>query len=185
LHARESFPDVRDVSSLDDSIWLERSRAPEQPPLAFSSAADTTLHRRANLLICSQLGGIAEAARDGAVAYAKTRQQFGQPIGAFQAVKHECADMAVRCEIVYAQTFFAGLIEGGGLIESEFQSAVAGRLAYDAAMKNARANIQIHGGVGFTAECDAHHYLKRVHLLGQLGGGFRGLRRRLLIDAIS
>jgi alkylation response protein AidB-like acyl-CoA dehydrogenase len=158
------------VDSLDEAVLLERVVMPTSAPRAWVSADRSSLPRRAALLICAQLVGIAEAAKDDAVAYAKTREQFGQPIGAFQALKHECAEMAVQCEAAYAQTFFAGLAENSGLGDSAFQCAVAGMLTTEAALGNARANIQIHGGIGFTSECDAHRYLKRAHLLSQLGG---------------
>lgn len=184
LHERAAFETTTAVESLDEAVRLVRAAAPNGAPCAWVSAQHAALTRRAALLICAQLVGVAEAAKDDAVAYAKTREQFGQPIGAFQALKHECAEMAVECEAAYAQTFFAGLAEHGGRADAEFQCAVAALLTTQASLKNARANIQIHGGVGFTSECDAHRYLKRAHLLGQLGGIARQ-QRRLLLAPIS
>jgi alkylation response protein AidB-like acyl-CoA dehydrogenase len=170
LHERKAFAAPTVVASLDESVHLERAPAPDAAPVAWVSAQHHALPRRAALLVCAQLTGVAEAAKEDAVAYAKTREQFGQPIGAFQAVKHACADMAVLCEVAYAQTFFAGLSETGGLGDAEFQCAAASVLTARAALGIARTNIQIHGGVGFTSESDAHRYLKRAHLLSQLGG---------------
>jgi len=181
LYPRAAFGDAASVSSLDDAIVLERAKLPTAAPLAQSTA----LTRRAALLLAAQLLGVAEAARDIAVEYAKIRQQFGQPIGSFQALKHFCADMAARCEIGYAQVFYAGLIDLNSLPDADFQAAAATRLTRAGALENARVSIQIHGGIGFTSECDAHHYLKRSHLLGQLGGGARGLRERLLAGAAA
>jgi hypothetical protein len=170
LHERTSFGKATAVDALDEAIRLERVGPPEGRPLAWLSAEQYALPRRAGLLICAQLTGVAEAARDDAVAYAKAREQFGQPIGAFQSLKHDCAEMAVRCEAAYAQTYFAGLAEQAEIADAPFQCAAASLLATDAALGNARGNIQIHGGIGFTSESDAHRFLKRAHLLSQLGG---------------
>jgi alkylation response protein AidB-like acyl-CoA dehydrogenase len=180
LRDRSAFAPTTAVESLDEAVHLERAAAPDSAPSAWISAQRCPLPQRAELLICAQLVGVAEAAKDDAVAYAKVREQFGQPIGAFQALKHECAEMAVQCEAAYAQTFFAGLTENSGLADATFQCAAASLLATEAALSNARANIQIHGGIGFTSECDAHRYLKRAHLLGQLGGVGARHRMRLL-----
>jgi alkylation response protein AidB-like acyl-CoA dehydrogenase len=180
LRERTEFTAITAVDSLDEAVLLERAVASNSAPYAWVSAERSPLPRRAALLICAQLVGVAEAAKDNAVAYAKTREQFGQPIGAFQALKHECAEMAVQCEAAYAQTFFAGLAQNSGLGDCAFECAVASLLTTEAALSNARANIQIHGGIGFTSECDAHRYLKRAHLLSQLGGA-AGRHWRLLL----
>jgi alkylation response protein AidB-like acyl-CoA dehydrogenase len=184
LYESATFEATTVVKSLDEAVHLQRAEAATSPPFAWVSAQHLALPRRAALLICAQLVGVAEAAKDDAVGYAKTREQFGQPIGAFQALKHDCAEMAVQCEAAYAQTFFAGLAQSGGLADAEFQCAVAGLLTTEAALGNARTNIQIHGGIGFTSECDAHRYLKRAHLLSQLGGGMHR-HRRLLLSPLS
>jgi hypothetical protein len=165
LYERDAFARSATGTSLDETVGFERVAQTTLQPVAWVSSAESPLPYRAGLLICAQLVGIAEAAKDLAVAYAKVREQFGQPIGAFQAIKHACAEMAVQCEVAYAQTFFAGLSAGGGLPDAGFQYAAAGLLAADAALRNARMGIQIHGGVGFTSDCLAHRYLKRAHLL--------------------
>ncbi|MCL4716425.1 MAG: acyl-CoA dehydrogenase family protein [Hyphomonadaceae bacterium] len=133
---------------------------------------------RARIAVAAYLVGVAEAVRDMAVAYAGAREQFGQPIGAFQAVKHACADMAVRAEAAMAQTWFAALAldHGGG----EEDAAAAQVLAIQAALENARANVQVHGGMGFTYECDAHFYLKRAHVFAALNANDAVVRAMLL-----
>jgi alkylation response protein AidB-like acyl-CoA dehydrogenase len=165
LYERGAFAPSTIGKSLDETVGFERSAQTTMQPVAWVSSAESPLPYRAGLLIGAQLVGVAEAAKDLAVAYAKVREQFGQPIGAFQAIKHACAEMAVQCEVAYAQTFFAGLSVGGGLPDAEFQYAAAGLLAPDAALRNARMGIQIHGAIGFTSDCLAHRYLKRAHLL--------------------
>ncbi|MBF9033543.1 hypothetical protein HKCCE2091_04765 [Rhodobacterales bacterium HKCCE2091] len=122
----------------------------------------------AALLLSAQLLGIAEATLDLAVAYAQDRRQFGRPIGAFQAVKHHAADMALRSEMVSAQLDLAALALAGGAEDAGFQVAALARLAPRAALENARACVQIHGGIGFSAEADAHHFVKQAHLLARL-----------------
>jgi alkylation response protein AidB-like acyl-CoA dehydrogenase len=184
LRERSAFAPITVVDSFDEAVHLERAMAPDGAPSAWVSVQRSRLPQRAALLICAQLLGVAEAAKDDAVAYARVREQFGQPIGAFQALKHECAEMAVHCEAAYAQTFFAALAENSVLADAAFQRAAAGLLATEAALSNARANIQIHGGIGFTSECNAHRYLKRAHLLGQLGGA-AGRDRLLLLTPVG
>jgi alkylation response protein AidB-like acyl-CoA dehydrogenase len=142
-------------------------------------AAASQIGRRTDLLVAALLVGVAEAARDMAVAYAKDREQFGQPIGAFQAVKHQCADMAVRCEAAGAQLVFAACAERDGIGDHEGPAQTL-LVARDAALRNTAANIQVHGGLGFTAECHAQLFMKRAQVLAQLGSD----ARRVLIAAL-
>ncbi len=134
---------------------------------------------RVSLLLSAYLTGIAQATLDMSVAYAATREQFGQPIGAFQAIKHGCADMAVRAAAAEAQTFYAAVGLGAGSNDSA-DVACARLLATDAALRNATANIQVHGAMGFTAECDAHLFLKRARLIAVLGSSRQAEQDRLL-----
>lgn len=163
----------RDVGSLDETMQVQRVSL---KGLASSRyVAGTAIAGRARILLAAQLVGISEAAREMACEYAKLREQFGQPIGAFQAVKHRCADMAVRCEAAWFQSVFAALSTG-----DEAQGAAALLLASEAANENAAANIQIHGGMGYTAECVAHHLVKRARVLDRLAGGGAALYPVLL-----
>ncbi|WP_198350810.1 acyl-CoA dehydrogenase [Flavisphingomonas formosensis] len=161
------------VDAIDETVRIARMLA------AFPAAPRDAASDRALLLLAAYLTGIAQATRDMAVAYAITREQFGQPIGAFQAIKHMAADMATRAAAAEAQCFHAAVTFGRGL-DDGIEAAAAALLAETAALANAGANIQIHGGMGFTAECDAHLYLKRAHLLASLAGGRRLHQRRLL-----
>jgi alkylation response protein AidB-like acyl-CoA dehydrogenase len=157
------------VQSIDESLPL--SRAVVTGDAVIGTLNDAPLARHADLLVSAQLLGIAEATRDMAVAYAGVRQQFGQPIGAFQGVKHHCADMAIRAEMVSAQLVMAALAERDGRSDAAFQTAALRLLAPRVALDNARTNIQVHGAIGFSAECDAHLYVKRAHALARIGGG--------------
>ena len=163
---------------MDRSVSLHHTKVRFRSLKLWRSAGDTRLWLQAQLLLGAQLLGMAQACTDMAVAYAKLRSQFGRPIGSFQAVKHRCADMAVRSEVLRAQLHMATLAEVRQASDADFQIAACHWLAADHALANARSNVQIHGGIGFAAECDAHLYVLRAHLYDQIGGKVDG--RRLL-----
>lgn len=117
------------------------------------------------LLTASYAVGCADAARDMAAQYAMVREQFGRPIGWFQALKHICADMAVRCAVARSQLCYAAASLDAGASDAAFHVAAAMHLAEQAAIENARANVQVHGGIGMTDEAHPHLCLKRAHLL--------------------
>src|SRR5207302_2924605 len=122
-------------------------------------------------LVAAQLLGLAEATTDLAVAYAKERQQFERPIGSFQAVKHLLADMLVRAEVARAAVYAAGVhLDDRGLGDLHRAVATAKLLAGEAALANGKACVQVHGGMGFTWEVDAHLYLKRARVLDTVFG---------------
>lgn len=118
------------------------------------------------LLSSSLLVGVAGALTDAAVDYAKEREQFGRPIGSFQAVKHMLADMLVRAEVARSAMHAAAVTFDDPEV-GDLARAVAGAklLAGQAAISNGKACIQVHGGMGFTWEVDAHLYLKRALVL--------------------
>jgi alkylation response protein AidB-like acyl-CoA dehydrogenase len=123
------------------------------------------------VLVAAVQLGIAEAVTEAAVAYAKQRVQFDRPIGAFQAVKHLLADMLVRVEMARASVYAAGVtIDDPSVGEASRAASAAKILAGEAALTNAKTSIQVHGGMGFTWEVDAHLYLKRAWVLDTLFG---------------
>ena len=183
LLRRSDFSEVVAVLGTDHVIGLERGRLAAVRPEIWVDAATEPVQARAQLLLAAYAVGIAEATRDMAVEYAKNRQQFGKPIGSFQAVKHLCADMAIRTEAALCQVIFAGLIQAEEHAGVDFHTVAAKLVAVDAALKNAASNIQVHGAIGFTAETDAHSYLKRAHLIEQLWGDSRQQRQRMLAAA--
>jgi alkylation response protein AidB-like acyl-CoA dehydrogenase len=124
----------------------------------------TVVRRQGALLTAALQVGIARHLLDAAVDYAKQREQFGSPIGGFQAVKHLCADMYARVELAnVAMEAAAVALEDP---EADATRAVAGAklLADEAATANGRACIQVHGGIGFTWELPLHLFLKRAWL---------------------
>ncbi|HKN52321.1 MAG TPA: acyl-CoA dehydrogenase family protein [Amycolatopsis sp.] len=123
-------------------------------------------------LAVAEAAGVARRCLDIAVEYAKVREQFGHPIGSFQAVKHLCAEMLCRAEAAEALAWDAA----AGREPLAVASAAA--LALDAAVDNAKDCIQVLGGIGFTWEHDAHLYLRRAVALRQWVGGSARWRRR-------
>ncbi|MFD0418102.1 acyl-CoA dehydrogenase family protein [Streptomyces sp. NPDC127108] len=120
---------------------------------------------RALLLTAAEQLGSAARTAELAVQHARQREQFGGPVGRFQAVQHLCADMLVRAELARVAVY-AAAVTGDPL------EAVGARLlADDAAVRNARDCLQAHGGMGFTWESDVHLHLKRAWVRAELGGG--------------
>ena len=138
------------------------------------------LRRRGTVLVAAEAVGVAERTLEASVESAKVRQQFGKPIGSFQAVKHRCADMAVRAEVARAVTAYAAVAVRDGLDEAARQVHVAKALAVGGAIANATDNVQNHGGMGYTWEADAHLFLKRAWLLEHAFGA-----RTAHLDALA
>lgn len=176
----DALQGVRPAVAIDGSVGLQRAVASASRPVAWLPRQEHALLLDAQVLIAALLVGMAEAVRDMAVEHARSRQQFGKPIGAFQAISHYCADMAVRAETALAQALFASVAVRDRRPDATFSAAAARWMAQEAAFRNATMNIRVHGGMGFTAECAAHRYLKRAMVLGQLLGNADALRRDLL-----
>ncbi len=154
-----------------------------------------TTHVRdlAAVIVAADAVGGAQWCVDTTAEYARDRRQFGRPIGQFQAVKHRCADMLARTELARAATWDAARAIGDGDVGS-LTAAAAIALAADAYFACAKDCVQLHGGIGFTWEHDAHRYLRRATTLHQLIGPSRdwqtraarlalaGARRRLAVD---
>ena len=120
-----------------------------------------TLDVAAIALAAEQLGG-AQRALDMAVGYAKTRHQFGRPIGSFQAIKHRCADLLLEVASLRSAVRYAAAAVAEDSAEVPVVAALAKAYASDVYFHVAAENIQIHGGIGFTWEHDAHLYFKRA-----------------------
>ena len=155
----------------------------------------TELVRRTALtLAAAEASGIARWCLETAVEYAGVREQFGQKIGKFQAVKHLCAEMLETAEAVTAAAWDAASVAFTDDEQWAYAADVAGAVALDGAVRNAQACIQVLGGIGFTFEHDAHLYLRRATSLRSLLGsadGFAsslaerataGVRRRVEVD---
>ncbi|WP_370531928.1 acyl-CoA dehydrogenase family protein, partial [Streptomyces venezuelae] len=186
------------ATTADGSVWLavdadglavrpHESADPTRPtaevaarglhvPAARELALDTALvHDLAAVLLAADACGTAARAVDTAAEHARTREQFGRPIGQFQGVKHLCADMLVRLEQARALTWDAA--RAGDDDARSLTAALAAATALDTAYTCAKDCIQVLGGTGFTWEHDAHLLLRRAVVARQLLGS--GDRHRL------
>jgi alkylation response protein AidB-like acyl-CoA dehydrogenase len=120
-----------------------------------------TLDLAAVALAAEQVGG-AQKVLEMSVEYAKVRVQFGRPIGSFQAIKHKCADMLLEVESAKSAAYYAGWAAAEDSDELPTVACLAKAYCSDAYFHAAAENIQIHGGIGFTWEHDAHLYFKRA-----------------------
>lgn len=110
--------------------------------------------------------GVAEAVADVSVAFAHEREQFGRPIGSFQAIKHLLADMVVRVELARAAVYAAGVtLDDPQVGDPRRAVASAFLVASGAAVENGNTGVQVHGGMGYTWEVDVHLHLKRAYAL--------------------
>ena len=158
-------------------------------PLArvmFEAAPMTrlTVHRRrfldlAAAVLAAEAAGVARWTLDTAAEYAKVREQFGKPIGSFQAVKHMCAEMLLRSQQISVAAEDAAVAAAGDDDgQLSIAAAVAAAVGIEAAKANAKDCIQVLGGIGITWEHDAHLYLRRAYALSSfLGGRSHWLRR--------
>ena len=128
--------------------------------------------------------GVAAAALDMAVDYMKVRVQFGQPIGAFQALKHMAADVLVEVETARSAAWYALDAAASGAAGFPAAAALAAAYCADAAVTAAHQNIQFHGGMGFTWEVPAHLYYKRARA-GQLLLGEPSAHRERLAELLG
>lgn len=152
IKARPSMDPTRSLAD----VRLEGARA---TALSFDPAL---LRRQATVLACADAVGGIQRTVEMSVEYGKVRQQFDKPIGSFQAVKHRCSDMAVRAEVARSATIYATVSVRDAAADAEFQASVAKILCANAYVQNAADNVQNHGGMGFTWECDAHLFVKRA-----------------------
>ena len=170
----------RDVDgvSLGGTKNLDPSRRSAAVTVSSLGVRDTDVlvgaARRARALArtlgAAEAVGVMAACTDAAVAYAKERVQFGRTIGTFQAVKHHCADMLVAAELATAAVWDAARASGDSAEEFDLAAAMAAHLTFAPAVHNAQMNIQVHGGIGFTWEHDAHLFLRRALVLNALLG---------------
>ena len=165
---------VRTSKDLDPSrrsaaVTLSSVRVDEAAVLVIAGAARRAA-ALARTLGAAEAVGVSSACTDSAVTYAKELMQFGRTIGTFQAVKHHCADVLVAAELATAAVWDAARAAHDSLDEFELVAAMAAHLSFGPAVQNAQMNIQVHGGIGFTWEHDAHLFLRRALVLDALLG---------------
>jgi alkylation response protein AidB-like acyl-CoA dehydrogenase len=188
---------VEPLKATDFSRPLARVLLDSAPADMLPVAAQRVEDLAATVL-AAEAAGLARWTLQTATEYAKVREQFGKPIGSFQAIKHMCAEMLLRCEqISVAAGDAAAAVASGDDRQLSIAAAVAASTAIEAAKANAKDCIQVLGGIGITWEHDAHLYLRRAYGIAQFLGGLprwlrrvaaltgQGVRRDLHIDLDS
>ncbi|WP_166903628.1 acyl-CoA dehydrogenase [Mycobacterium sp. DL440] len=169
---------TRNIDSVDlllrpvTVVSLASAEIAEVFPGAAAAAA-----RLIRLLAAAEAVGGLGACTEMATGYAAAREQFGRPIGSFQAVKHHCANMLVDTELAVAATWDAARAEGA---EAELAVGMAAGHALAAYQRVALLNVQVHGGIGYTWEHDAHLYVRRATVLQTFAGDQEALRDRVV-----
>ncbi|WP_030170987.1 acyl-CoA dehydrogenase [Spirillospora albida] len=159
--------------TVETPVNLDRTRRAARITLDGASAevipgARAVLDDLARIVLAAEATGIAREATELAVEYAKVREQFGRPIAMYQAVKHHCANMLVAAEMATAAVWDAARAASDDETQRSYTAAMAASLALEAAVRNGQLNIQVHGGIGFTWEHDAHMYARRAHALAAI-----------------
>ena len=132
----------------------------------------------------AEMLGAARRCLDLSVGYAKVREQFGQPIGSFQAIRHKCAEMLLEVENSHAAVYYAAWALDARADDHELAASVAKAYVGDAARRVCGEAIQVHGGIGFTWEYDLHIYFKRAKALeAQYGDG--DYHRELIVRRVA
>jgi alkylation response protein AidB-like acyl-CoA dehydrogenase len=179
---------VEPVDPLDPSrplarVTLDGARVEPDRVLGAPGPVTTAAIRRAVdvavTAVAIEIVGAAQAIFDVTLAYAKEREQFGVPIGSFQAIKHKFADMLIALERARATSYFAALTiaedDGRRALAASMAKAAAG----DCSARLAKEGIQIHGGIGYTWEHDMHLYVRRVKSNAVLFGNAAQHRARV------
>ena len=135
--------------------------------------------QRIEIALAAELVGVAQRTMEMAVEYAKERQQFGRPIGAYQAVSHRCAQMLLETEGARACTLYASWAADHEPESLPLAASMAKAYAADAGWRVTASALQVHGGIGFTWEHDLHFFLKRARTNGALFGSARKHRDRV------
>ncbi len=147
------------------SVEFDNAAVPESSALAFTTKTKEALEAAtdvANVAICAEMLGGMQWTLENTVEYAKTRQQFGKPIGIYQAVQHQCADMFNYAESARSAVYYAAWTVSENDPSAKLAVSVAKGYASDAAREVGNRGVQIHGGIGFTWEHNIQLYYKRA-----------------------
>lgn len=144
-----------------------------------------TVLRRAAVAASAEMLGAARKALEMSVDYAKTREQFGQPIGSFQAIKHRLASMLEATESAHAAVYYAAWADDAEAPDAALAASVAKATANQSARAITGDAIQVHGGIGYTWEYDLHLYWKRAKHLEPLYGDTDWHHERVLQEVLA
>ena len=144
------------------NVNLEDVLVPHDARMAGETDVLAVIFDEAATALAAEQLGVAERCLEMAVDYAKVRRQFGRPIGSFQSIKHKLADLLVAVESARSAAWYAAWAASAAPDELPVAASLAKAWCSDAVFKCAAENIQVHGGIGFTWEHDAHLYFKRA-----------------------
>jgi alkylation response protein AidB-like acyl-CoA dehydrogenase len=178
----DSFGPLTPVAAADPGTRISSATVESAETVHWLPVEDQWIWGRAMVLAAGYLTGLAAAAAASATEHAKTREQFGKPIGVHQAIKHACVNMEIAAEAAQAQTFFAAIALAAGRADALLQVLSAVTVAGSAAIDNAAAGIHVFGGMGYTFENDMHLYLKRAHVFRHLFGEPTDVLAELLVQ---
>ncbi len=168
--ARSHGMEIKPMPTMDNTrklyeVAFDGVSLPRENLLARGDRARAVLERSLDIatvgLVAEMTGGM-QRLLEVTVEYAKTRKQFGRPIGEFQAVQHQCADMLLYTESTRSAAYYAAYAIHEGIPEARLAVSVAKAYASDAYREVGNRAIQVHGGMGFTWENDAHLYYRRA-----------------------
>jgi alkylation response protein AidB-like acyl-CoA dehydrogenase len=176
-----------DLTSRYDNVSLSNVEVAQHQVLAGLGAkdAEARLLNSAALASALMLTGIASTVFDRTLSYVKERHQFGRPIGAFQAIKHRCADMAMMLESSRSAVYYAAWALANDAPDRDKAVSIAKSYGGDAARSICNEGTQLHGGMGFTWDLGLHFYLRRAKVLEHSHGNATFHRRRLLEAALT
>jgi alkylation response protein AidB-like acyl-CoA dehydrogenase len=160
--------DVKPIELIDSTRSYARVQASDGDLL--SEACVRRGGDRVMVAVAAELTGVAQRAMEMAVDYAKEREQFGRPIGSYQAVSHRCARMLLDTEEARSLTYYAGWAADAEPESLPLAASMAKARASDAAWRVTTSALQVFGGIGFTWEHDLHFLIKRARATGELMG---------------
>ena len=165
------------------SVRFEGVEVPAERTLSAEREDYFPVLQRVCVAVAAELTGIAQRTMEMAVDYAKERQQFGRPIGSYQAVSHRCAQMLLETESARSATYYAAWAADASPEDLPIAASMAKAYASDAGWRVAGESMQVHGGIGFTWEHDLHLWLKRARVDAAIFGDAHWHRERVA-DAI-
>jgi alkylation response protein AidB-like acyl-CoA dehydrogenase len=176
-----------DLTTRLGQVTLDGVRVDADALLGSPGAAGPLLDdllRRGAVAAAAEMLGAARRCLDMAVSYAKVREQFGQPIGSFQAIRHKCAEMLLEVENGHSAVYYSAWALDAGAEDAVLAASVAKAYVNDAARKVCSEAIQVHGGIGFTWEYDLHLFFKRAKAL-EVQYGDADYHRELVLRAAA
>jgi alkylation response protein AidB-like acyl-CoA dehydrogenase len=176
-----------DLTNRWSEMRLDEAAVPADALVGAAGGAGPVLEallRRAAVGAAAEMLGAARRCLDMSVGYVKVREQFGQLIGSFQAIRHRCAEMLLEVEKAHAAVYYAAWALGAGAEDAAMAASVCKSFVSEAARQVCGDAIQVHGGIGFTWEYDLHLYFKRAKALEPLYGD-AAFHRELIVRGLS